>query len=80
MKKEKIVRALRDPEYRDRLTAEELAALPDHAAGPIELHDEQLTPARGPALMGANVAGTVNTTNTPGTYASCCYCCAVAAD
>ena len=44
MKKEDVVRAWKDPEYRASLTAEQREALPDCPAGsPLaELHEEQL--------------------------------------
>lgn len=81
MKKEKILRAWRDPEFRESLTAEERALLPEHPASAIELRDEQLTVAVG-GLAGSpiDVSDTVGTSNTPGTGKTCCLCCAVAAD
>jgi mersacidin/lichenicidin family type 2 lantibiotic len=36
---QEIVRALKDPEYRERLSATQRAQLPAHPAGPIELPD-----------------------------------------
>jgi mersacidin/lichenicidin family type 2 lantibiotic len=37
-----LVRAWKDAEYRRSLNAEELALLPEHPAGSIELTDEEL--------------------------------------
>ncbi|HEX7200167.1 MAG TPA: mersacidin/lichenicidin family type 2 lantibiotic [Dongiaceae bacterium] len=42
MNKIDLIRAWKDPLYRSSLTPEELAALPGHPAGLIELSDEQL--------------------------------------
>ena len=42
-----VVRAWRDPEYRSTLSPEQLAALPSHPAGLIELSDDQLASASG---------------------------------
>jgi len=47
MTTENIVRAWRDPEYRNKLTETERAALPDHPAGWIELGDADLNDAVG---------------------------------
>jgi mersacidin/lichenicidin family type 2 lantibiotic len=83
MKKEKILRAWRDPEFRESLSAEELAALPEHPASVLELRDEQLTLVHG-SLAGQvspiDFSDTVGTSNTPGTGKTCCLCCAVAGD
>ena len=46
-KKTDIVRALRDPRYRRGLSEEQLAQLPDHPAGLIELSDDDLRVAGG---------------------------------
>ena len=37
-----IVRAWKDAEYRQSLSAEELARLPEHPSGAIELADEEV--------------------------------------
>ena len=81
MKKESILRAWRDPEYRESLSAEERAALPAHPSAAIDLRDEQLTTVRGGdvATIG-DISDTVKTSNTPATQSSCCRCCAVAGD
>jgi mersacidin/lichenicidin family type 2 lantibiotic len=42
MRKVDIIRAWKDPLYRATLTAEELAVLPGHPSGVLELPDEQL--------------------------------------
>lgn len=52
MKKETIIRAWRDPEFRESLTSEERSALPDCPAGQAitELDEEALARAVGGAL------------------------------
>jgi mersacidin/lichenicidin family type 2 lantibiotic len=83
MKKEKILRAWRDAEFRESLSAEELAALPEHPASALELRDEQLTVVHGgfeDQVSPIDVSDTVKTSNTPGTGRTCCLCCAVAGD
>jgi len=42
-----IVRAWKDPSYRAGLRADELAHIPTHPAGLVELSDEQLKEAAG---------------------------------
>jgi mersacidin/lichenicidin family type 2 lantibiotic len=42
-----IVRAWKDAEYRQSLSAEEQALLPEHPAGSIELADEELPQVNG---------------------------------
>ena len=80
MKKETILRAWRDPEFRASLSAEERAALPAHPSAAIELRDEQLTAVQGSLSAVGDISDTVKTSNTPGTYSGCCVCCAVAGD
>ncbi|MEX1364190.1 MAG: mersacidin/lichenicidin family type 2 lantibiotic [Nannocystaceae bacterium] len=53
-----VVRAWKDPAYRRTLTPEQLASLPEHPAGLVELSDEQLGEASG----GVAAAGPVQTT------------------
>ncbi|MCA9653961.1 MAG: mersacidin/lichenicidin family type 2 lantibiotic [Myxococcales bacterium] len=48
-----VVRAWKDPAYRRTLTAEQLASLPEHPAGLVELSDDDLTGAIGGAMAGA---------------------------
>jgi mersacidin/lichenicidin family type 2 lantibiotic len=52
---DKIIRAWEDPEYRNSLSAEELAALPGNPAGAIELSDAELGQVLGGAQSGASV-------------------------
>ena len=52
---DKIIRAWEDPEFRDSLSADELAALPEHPAGVIELTDVELGHVLGGAQSGASV-------------------------
>ena len=47
MNPEDIIRAWKNPAYRQTLSAEQRALLPDHPAGPIELTDAQLDDAGG---------------------------------
>lgn len=42
-----VIRAWRDPEYRATLSSEQLASLPTHPAGLIELSDDELATAAG---------------------------------
>ena len=44
---DKIIRAWRDPEYRQNLSEEERGLLPENPAGAIELTDEELDMAAG---------------------------------
>ena len=47
-----VVRAWKDPAYRRTLTAEQVAALPAHPAGLVDLGDEDLAGARGGLAIG----------------------------
>jgi mersacidin/lichenicidin family type 2 lantibiotic len=47
LRKIDIIRAWRDPEYRNTLSADELLHLPSHPAGLVELSDEELGRASG---------------------------------
>jgi len=48
MSKEKIIRAWKDPKYRESLTPEEKAQLPEHPAGPPgALDDSELEDVSG---------------------------------
>ena len=49
MSKEDIVRAWKDAEYRQSLSIEEQARLPEHPAGAIDLADEDLHQVAGGA-------------------------------
>lgn len=51
MHKIDIVRAWKDPLYRATLSPEELAQLPAHPAGALELRDEQLKEASGGLIV-----------------------------
>jgi mersacidin/lichenicidin family type 2 lantibiotic len=53
MHKIDVVRAWKDPVYRATLSTEELAQLPAHPSGALELHDEQLKAISGAALTTA---------------------------
>jgi mersacidin/lichenicidin family type 2 lantibiotic len=68
MNKKDVIRAWKDPVYRASLSPEELAQLPAHPAGVIELGDEQLE---------ARVSGGTTTAPmcTNYTYFNLKYCC-----
>jgi mersacidin/lichenicidin family type 2 lantibiotic len=53
MHKTEIVRAWKDPLYRASLSPEELAQVPAHPAGVVELRDDQLKRASGGVLTTA---------------------------
>jgi mersacidin/lichenicidin family type 2 lantibiotic len=62
-----IIRAWKDPQYRESLDTAALAALPAHPGGPMELSDEDLDVAAGAATLGL--------CNTSGPDCStCCRC------
>ena len=62
MRKIDTVRALRDSEYRDSLTAEELALLPAHPAGTADVADESLKSVAGGCANSACSCGPRGTT------------------
>ncbi|HEV2863658.1 MAG TPA: mersacidin/lichenicidin family type 2 lantibiotic [Pyrinomonadaceae bacterium] len=47
MRNDEIIRAWKDAEYRRGLSREELARLPQHPAGVLELTDEELSSVQG---------------------------------
>lgn len=47
MNKTDIIRAWKDPAYRATLTPEQLACLPDHPAGIVEIGEDRLKQAGG---------------------------------
>jgi mersacidin/lichenicidin family type 2 lantibiotic len=63
MSKIDIIRAWKDPEYRDSLSAEEKAQLPEHPAGLIELDDDDMS-----SFAGGMVADPTHTK-------TCKHCC-----
>jgi len=69
MRKVDVIRAWKDPAYRATLTAEELAQLPGHPSGALELPDEQLR-----AVTGA-IALTTAETCTEFTFRNWRRCC-----
>ena len=74
MRKRDVIRAWIDPEYRSTLTNEELAALPAHPAGLIELSDAELASAAGLDSLDT-VAITVNSPCTDWTWRNHIRCC-----
>ena len=69
MKKVDIIRAWKDPLYRATLSADELAQLPSHPSGALEIQDEQLK-----AISGA-LAETTAQTCTEYTFNNFRRCC-----
>lgn len=45
--KETIIRAWKDPEFRNNLNEAELASIPEHPAGIIQLSDDELSDIAG---------------------------------
>ena len=69
-----IVRAWEDPEYRSGLTAEELATLPEHPAGGIELTDAELGHVMGGAQSGASTGCNTKTCTRGNSQNPCAAC------
>jgi mersacidin/lichenicidin family type 2 lantibiotic len=63
-----IVRAWKDPVYRAGLSREEIASLPGHPSGFLEIDEEQLKSASG-AVVTTNLACTMLSFNK---WRSCC--------
>jgi mersacidin/lichenicidin family type 2 lantibiotic len=53
-----VIRAWNDPDYRSTLSAAELASIPPHPAGLIELSDDELARAAGLATAAQTTAQT----------------------
>lgn len=51
MKRQKMARALRDPEFRNRLSASEQTDLPEHPAGIAQLDDSVLQSVTGGCFL-----------------------------
>lgn len=85
MKKEKIVRAWRDPDFRATLSEAELAALPSHPSGLPELADGELTAVLAGGVLSGGFAepgpepAPIPISDTRGTavysYGCKCICC-----
>lgn len=71
MTKTEIIRAWKDPEYRSTLTDADLASIPSHPAGLIELDDEELARAAG-LLVGAQTTAMTCTQYTFRGWRRCC--------
>lgn len=74
MSKRDVIRAWMDPEFRSTLSAEQLAALPSHPAGLIELSDDELARAAGLESLDT-VAITVHSPCTDWTFRNNIRCC-----
>ena len=61
MNKADIVRAWKDPVYRATLSPEQLASLPAHPAGTVELEEERLQAATAGVLRSTALACTAYT-------------------
>jgi mersacidin/lichenicidin family type 2 lantibiotic len=72
MKKEHVIRAWRDPEYRASLSEAERAALPDHPAGLIELGKAELGR---PGAAAAVPPQTYTSSTAVYSYGCDCICC-----
>jgi mersacidin/lichenicidin family type 2 lantibiotic len=72
MKKEHVIRAWRDPEYRASLSEAERAALPDHPAALIELGETELGR---PAAAAAVPPKTYTRSTAVYSYGCDCICC-----
>jgi mersacidin/lichenicidin family type 2 lantibiotic len=68
MNKADIVRAWKDPLYRATLSPEQLAALPAHPAGILEISDDQMRSASGALVTTARTC----TASSFGGWKSCC--------
>jgi mersacidin/lichenicidin family type 2 lantibiotic len=71
MKKEHVVRAWRDPEFRASLSEAERAQLPAHPAAPIELDDAEL----GRSVAAAAIPKTNTRSTAVYSYGCDCICC-----
>lgn len=65
MSEKDIIRAWKDADYRNSLSAAERAALPAHPAGLVEIRDEDVA-----AVAGGTA--TTNCTQWSATYPRCC--------
>ncbi len=74
MRKRDVIRAWIDPEYRATLSDEQIAALPAHPAGLIELSDAELASAAGLDSLDT-VAITVHSPCTDWTFRNNVRCC-----
>ncbi|MBW4577389.1 MAG: mersacidin/lichenicidin family type 2 lantibiotic [Aphanothece sp. CMT-3BRIN-NPC111] len=63
MSHENIIRAWKDAEFRNSLSAEELASLPENPAGVIELTDAEMKSVTGAAPPYTSPAACQGTTN-----------------
>ena len=63
MNKIDVIRAWKDPVYRAGLSREEIAALPGHPSGLMELNEEQLKMASGSAILTTYKTCTAYTVN-----------------
>jgi mersacidin/lichenicidin family type 2 lantibiotic len=64
-----IIRAWKDKTYRNSLSADELAQLPEHPAGAIELTDDELG-----TVEGADIPTTLTITSVTIPFCTIIYC------
>jgi mersacidin/lichenicidin family type 2 lantibiotic len=69
MNKTDVVRAWKDPLYRATLTPDQLAALPMHPAGVVELNDDQIRAVSGGVVITTAMTCTENSFQG---WKSCC--------
>lgn len=69
MNKIDVVRAWKDPVYRAGLSRAEIACLPGHPSGLLEIDEEQLKSASGGAVVTTNRLCTMQSFNN---WRSCC--------
>jgi mersacidin/lichenicidin family type 2 lantibiotic len=67
-----IIRAWKDPAYRETLTSEQRAQVPDHPAGLLELSDSELGDASGGLSWWTTIIETVTESLRQFTAADCC--------
>jgi mersacidin/lichenicidin family type 2 lantibiotic len=72
MTQKDIIRAWKDPAYRETLTSEQRAQLPAHPAGLVELSDSELGEASGGLSWWTTIISTVTESLKQFTASDCC--------
>ncbi len=60
---DRVIRAWKDPEFRQSLSEEDLASMPENPAGAIELSDEELEMAAGGHRPSRSFSASSNSSN-----------------
>ncbi len=68
MKKESIVKAWKNAEFRESLSAEELSLLPGHPCGLVDLQDEDLAEIAGGTHLSCNTCNSCDCTHVGSCY------------